>query len=46
MQSYVNREELTADQIIGLVGALTSIVQATFSRYVRDYPMPPEEGAI
>ncbi|MEI6431730.1 MAG: helix-turn-helix domain-containing protein [bacterium] len=45
-QSYVNREELTADQIIGLVGALTSIVQATFGRYVRDHPMPPEEGAI
>ena len=45
-QAFLKREELTADDITGLVAALTSVVQATFGRYIQNTPMPPPEGAM
>ena len=45
-RTFVNREELTADDVTGLVAALTGVVQSAFGRYVQTTPMPPEDGAI
>lgn len=40
------REQLTGEDIVGLVSALTGVVQAAFARYVRTETMPPEAGEI
>ena len=45
-QAYVKREELTAEDITGLIAALTGVVQSAFGRYVQHTPMPPADGAI
>lgn len=44
--SEEDRAQLTAEDITGLVGALTGAVQETFYRYVRYAPLPPPEGDI
>ncbi|MBB6049376.1 helix-turn-helix domain-containing protein [Armatimonas rosea] len=47
--TYLNDEDrasLTAEDITGLVGALTGAVQEVFHRYVRHAPLPPPEGDV
>jgi DNA-binding transcriptional ArsR family regulator len=44
--AYVNREQLTADDITGLVAALTGVVQSAFGRYTRHAALPPPDGEI
>jgi DNA-binding transcriptional ArsR family regulator len=44
--SEEDRAHLTAEDITGLVGALTGVVQEVFHRYVRHAPLPPSEGDI
>jgi len=41
-----DRASLTAEDILGLVGALSGIVQEAFGRYVRVAPLPPKEGEV
>ena len=47
--SFLNdtdREQLTGEDILGLVSSLTGVVQAAFHRYVREAPLPPREGEV
>jgi DNA-binding transcriptional ArsR family regulator len=47
--SYIDekeREQLTAEDIVGLVTALTGVVQSTFARYVQSHQMPPAPGEL
>lgn len=39
-----DREQLTAEDIVGLVSVLTGVVQAAFQRYIRDASLPLSEG--
>jgi DNA-binding transcriptional ArsR family regulator len=40
------RESLTADDITGLVAALSGVIQAGFHRYTERVQLPPKEGEI
>ena len=44
--SEEDRAQLTAEDITGLVGALTGAVQEVFHRYVRHAPLPPAQGDV
>jgi hypothetical protein len=44
--SEEDRAQLTAEDITGLVGALTGVVQEVFHRYVRHAPLPPAHGDV
>lgn len=47
--TYLNEEDrasLTAEDITGLVGALSGVVQEVFHRYVRHTPLPPPAGEV
>jgi DNA-binding transcriptional ArsR family regulator len=40
------RDKPSAEDVVGLVNALTGIVREGFSRYVQQAPMPPPQGAV
>jgi len=44
--SYVRPNEVTPNEIVGLVGALTSAVQSNFQQYACNASFPPQEGEI
>lgn len=47
--TYLSEEDralLTAEDITGLVGALSGAVQEVFHRYVRNMPLPPPPGEV
>jgi DNA-binding transcriptional ArsR family regulator len=44
--SEEDRAALTAEEITGLVGALSGAVQEVFHRYVRHAPLPPPKGDV
>jgi DNA-binding transcriptional ArsR family regulator len=44
--SEKERANLTADDITGLVAALSGVIQAGFHRYVQRAALPPKEGEV
>ena len=44
--NYLRSEEMTADDILGLVAALTGVVQSQFQRYVQRAVLPPKDSEI
>ncbi|MDX1931308.1 MAG: helix-turn-helix domain-containing protein [Capsulimonadales bacterium] len=44
--SYVNREEVGAEEVMGLVAALTGVLESAFGRFLRQATFPLPEGRI
>jgi DNA-binding transcriptional ArsR family regulator len=45
-RSFVRADEITPDEIVGIVSALTSAVQSNFQQYACNAEFPPKEGEI